>query len=143
MIDKVFPHNTEAEEALIAGIILEPKVIERVINILIPEAFYVTQHQILYEAILALYEQGLPADLIQLEDWLRKHKKFNKAGGKVKIAQLLERTVSAVNLDQYAAIVMDKYYRRQLIAKGREITELGYDETSLLSEIYDQSYRFP
>ena len=139
MIDKVLPHNTEAEEAIIAGIILEPKAIERVINILIPEAFYVTQHQILYEAVLALYEQGLPADSIQLEDWLRKHKKLNKAGGKAKITQLQERTVSAVNLDQYAAIVMDKYYRRQLIAKGQEITALGYDETSPLSDIYDQS----
>lgn len=139
MIDKVFPHNTEAESAIIAGIIIEPKAIERVINILIPEAFYVTQHQILYEAVLALYEQGLPADLIQLEDWLLKHKKLNKAGGKAKIAQLVERTVSAVNLDQYAAIVMDKYYRRQLIAKGQEITALGYDETSPLSDIYDQS----
>ncbi len=139
MINKVLPHNTEAESAIIAGIIIEPKAIERVINILIPEAFYVTQHQILYEAVLALYEQGLPADSIQLEDWLRKHKKLNKAGGKAKIAQLLERTVSAVNLDQYAAIVMDKYYRRQLIVKGREITALGYDETSPLSDIYDQS----
>ena len=76
MIDKVLPHNTEAESAIIAGIIVNPKAIERVINILIPEAFYVTQHQILYEAVLALYEQGLPADLIQLEDWLRKHKKL-------------------------------------------------------------------
>ncbi len=139
MIDKVLPHNTEAEEAIIAGIIVNPKAIERVINILIPKAFYVTQHQILYEAVLALYEQGLPADSIQLEDWLRKHKKLNKAGGKAKITQLLERTVSAVNLDQYAAIVMDKYYRRQLIAKGQEITALGYDETSPLSDIYDQS----
>ena len=139
MIDKVLPHNTDAEEAIIAGIILEPKAIERVINILIPEAFYVTQHQILYEAVLALYEQGLPADSIQLEDWLRKHKKLNKAGGKAKITQLLELTVSAVNLDQYAAIVMDKYYRRQLIVKGQEITALAYDETSSLSDIYDQS----
>ncbi|MBW4533663.1 MAG: replicative DNA helicase [Pleurocapsa minor HA4230-MV1] len=139
MIDKVLPHNTEAESAIIAGIILEPKAIERVINILTPEAFYVTQHQILYEAVLALYEQGLPADSIQLEDWLLKHKKLNKAGVKAKITQLLEQTVSAVNLDQYAAIVMDKYYRRQLIAKGREITELGYEETSSLSDIYDQS----
>ena len=139
MIDKVLSYNTEAESAIIAGIILDPKAIERVINILIPEAFYVTQHQILYEAVLALYEQGLPADSIQLEDWLRKHKKLNKAGGKAKIAQLLERTVSAVNLDQYAAIVMDKYYRRQLITKGQEITALGYDETSPLSEVYDQS----
>ncbi len=139
MIDKLLPHNTEAEEAIIAGIILEPKAIERVINILIPYAFYVTQHQILYEAALALYERGLPADLIQLEDWLRKHKKLNKAGGKAKITQLVERNVSAVNLDHYAAIVMDKYYRRQVIGQGQEITELGYDEASPLSEIYDQS----
>lgn len=139
MIDKVLPNNAEAEAAIIAGIIIDPKAIERVINILIPEAFYVTQYQILYEAVLALYEQGLPANLIQLEDWLRQHKKLNKAGGKAKIAQLLERTVSAVNVDQYAAIVMDKYYRRQLIIKGQEITALGYEEASPLSDIYDQS----
>ncbi len=89
MINKVLPHNTEAESAIIAGIIIEPKAIERVINILIPEAFYVTQHQILYEAVLALYEQGLPADSIQLEDCLRKHKKLNKAGVKARMLILL------------------------------------------------------
>ncbi len=139
MIEKILPHNTKAEEAIIVGIILDQKAIERVLNILTPQAFYVTQHQILYQAALALYEQGLPADLIQLEDWLLKHKKLNKAGGKTKIVQLLERRVSAVNLEQYAAIVMDKYYRRQLIAKGQEITALGYDETFSLSHIYDQS----
>ena len=139
MIDKIFPHNTEAEKAIIAGIMVEPEAIERVINILTPEAFYVAQHQILYQAALAVYEQGLPTDVIHLENWLRKYKKLNKAGGKAKITQLLERTVSAINVDQYAAIVMDKYYRRQLIVKGKEIIALGYDETSPLSEIYDQS----
>ena len=57
----------------------------------------------------------------------------------IKLAQLVERTVSAVNIDRYAALVMDKYLRRQLISAGHEIIDLGYDTTSELEQILDQS----
>ncbi len=139
MIDRILPHNTEAEEAIIASIIIDPKAIEQVASILNSEAFYVTQHSYLYKASLALYEQGLPIDLIQIEDCLRQHKQLNKAGGKVKINRLLKQNISTANINQYAAIVMDKYYRRKLIADCQDITAACYDETNTLSDIYEQS----
>lgn len=59
--------------------------------------------------------------------WLKDRQLLEKVGGQEKFAQLVERTVSAVNIDSYAALVIDKYQRRLLIAAAREIEELGYE----------------
>ncbi|XTZ12247.1 MAG: DnaB-like helicase C-terminal domain-containing protein, partial [cyanobacterium endosymbiont of Rhopalodia inflata] len=52
---------------------------------------------------------------------------------------LLDRTVSAVNIDRYSSIVMEKYLRRQLISSGHEIVELGFETTKELDQILDES----
>jgi replicative DNA helicase len=57
----------------------------------------------------------------------------------VRLAQLVDRTVSAANIDQYATLVMDKYTRRTLIQVGGEIAQLGYDTTTPLENVLDQS----
>jgi replicative DNA helicase len=51
----------------------------------------------------------------------------------------VDRTVSAANIDQYATLVMDKYTRRTLIQVGGEIAQLGYDTTTPLENVLDQS----
>ena len=64
---------------------------------------------------------------------------LEKIGGTTKLAQLLNRTVSAVNIDRYTALVMDKFTRRQLIYAGHEIVDLGYDTAKDLETVLDES----
>ncbi len=71
--------------------------------------------------------------------WLSDHKLLKKVGGRNKLAQLVDCTVSAVNIDRHAELVLDKYHRRQLIATANEITELGYDTTIEIESVFDQS----
>jgi replicative DNA helicase len=52
---------------------------------------------------------------------------------------LVDRTVSAVNIDRYANLIMDKSIRRQLITAGHEIVDLGYDTTKELEQVFDES----
>ena len=52
---------------------------------------------------------------------------------------MLDRTVSAVNIDRYAALIMDKYLRRQLISSGHEIVSLGFETTRDLEIVLDES----
>ncbi len=53
--------------------------------------------------------------------------------------QLVDRTISAVNIDQYAQLVMDKYARRRLITIGSEVAQLAYDTASPLETILDRA----
>ncbi|MEN9275561.1 MAG: replicative DNA helicase, partial [Gloeomargarita sp. GMQP_bins_5] len=43
------------------------------------------------------------------------------------------------NIDQYAALVADKYLRRQLIQAGQAILRLGYETTLPIEQVLDQA----
>ncbi|MBW4575118.1 MAG: replicative DNA helicase [Aphanothece sp. CMT-3BRIN-NPC111] len=133
------PQNVDAEEAVLGGILLDPEAIGRVTDQLLPEALYIRAHQEIYRAALALHSQGKPTDLMSVTTWLYDHEKLENVGGQSKLAQLVERTVSAVNIDGLAALVMDKYVRRLLIKAGNEIVHLGYETATELETVLDQA----
>jgi replicative DNA helicase len=133
------PQNIEAEESILGGILLDPKALGRISDFLIPDAFYVKTHQDIYRAALALQGKGKPTDLMTVSSWLQDHYLLEEIGGMPRLLQLIERTVSAANIDRYAELVMDKYMRRQLISTGGEIIELARDTTLELENVFDES----
>ena len=137
--DRLPPQNIEAEEAILGGILLDPEAINRVTELLRPDFFAIQAHGIIYKAMWQLYSQGKPTDLMTVASWLSDHNQLEKIGGQAKIVQLLERTVSAVNIDQYAALVFEKYIRRKLIQAGNEIFDLGFQTSTKLETIIDQA----
>jgi replicative DNA helicase len=137
--DRLPPQNIEAEEAILGGILLDPEALARVADILRPESFYIGAHREIYRGMSALQAQGMPTDLMSVTTWLKDHDLLDKAGGQSKLVQLVDRTVSAVNIDQYAALVMEKYMRRKLIQAGGEISQLGHDTTTDLENVLDRA----
>ena len=133
------PQNIEAEESILGGILLDPEAMGRIVDLITPESFYVRAHQEIYEAALKLHSQGKPTDFLTVKSVLEDHSLLEKIGGIDKLTQLLDRTVSAVNIDRYAALIMDKYLRRQLISSGHEIVSLGFETTRDLEIVLDES----
>ena len=129
------PQSIEAEEAILGGILLDSNAIVRVLEILRPEFFALLSHQIIYRVMMELHHQGKPTDLMTVVTRLGDRDLLEKVGGQMKIATLVERTISAVNIDQYAALVADKFIRRQLISVSTEIRELGYQVFRDLGEV--------
>ena len=134
-----FLGNIEAEEAILGGILLDPTAISIVVDPLPVEAFYVQSHQLLYKTAKELYQTDKPTDIMHFSTWLADHNLLEKVGGTTKLSQLLNRTVSAANIDRYALLVLNKYQRRRLVQVGHEIVELGYDTTTELETIFDSS----
>src|SRR4028118_2403942 len=132
------PQNVDAEESILGGIWLDPEASGRVVDLLKPEAFYISTHKEIYKAALALHHQGKPTDLMSVTTWLYDRELLEKVGGQSKLAELVDRTVSAVNIDRYALLVTDKYLRRQLIQVGNEIVQLGYETSTELDTILDR-----
>jgi replicative DNA helicase len=137
--DRLPPQNIDAEESILGGILLDPEAIGRVSDQLVPEALYIRAHQEIYRAALALHTQGKPTDLMSITTWLYDHNQLERIGGQSKLAQLVDRTVSAVNIDALATLVMDKYLRRKLIQAGNDIVQLGYETATELETVLDQS----
>jgi len=137
--DRLPPQNIDAEEAILGGILIDPEAVGRVAELLRPDAFYISAHQEIYRTALSLYSQGKPTDLMTVATDLHDRGVLDKVGGQSRIAQLVDRTVSAVNIDQYAQLVMDKYLRRKMIQVGTEISYLAYETASSLEAVLDQA----
>ncbi len=133
------PQNVEAEEAILGGILLDPEAISRIADLLVSDAFYINAHKEIYKTALLLHNQGKPTDLMSVTTWLNDNNLLEKVGGQSKLAQLVETVVSTVNIDRYAALVIDKYQRRRLIQAGNEIIHLGYETSLELETVLDQA----
>ena len=137
--------NIEAEEAILGSILFDPSAIGIAADILPIEAFYLAAHQQIYKAAQSLHNQDKLTDLLGVSTWLKDHKLLTKAQracphvGTAKLAQLLNQTISATNIDHYIALVLEKYQRRQLIAAANEIEALGYDNATELEAVFNTS----
>jgi replicative DNA helicase len=109
------PQNIGVEEAILGGILLDPEAYGRVAALLVPKAFYIPAHNHIYQAAIELHSQGKPTDLLNVTNWLLDNQLLEKIGGQSKLIQLLERTVSAINIDSLAVLLMDKYVRREVM----------------------------
>ncbi|MGD1907729.1 MAG: replicative DNA helicase [Leptolyngbyaceae cyanobacterium] len=137
--DRLPPQNVEAEEAILGGILLDPEAIGRVMEVLNPDAFYISAHKLIYQASIDLNAKGQPTDLMSVTAWLKDRDLLEKMGGQSRLAQLVDRTLSAANIDQYATLVMDKFMRRRLIHIGGEISQLGFETSAPLEQSLDQA----
>ncbi|AUT04684.1 replicative DNA helicase (plasmid) [Nostoc sp. CENA543] len=132
--NKLPPQSIESEEAILGGILLDPVAIERVRDILKPHHFYISTHGRIYSAALKLNALELPTDLLMVTNYLADNGDLEIIGGRNKLASLVDRTVSAVNIDALAAVVVDKWKRRELGRLGSLAIELqhkGHEEMPL------------
>lgn len=119
----MMPMNVEAEEAILGGILIDPTAISRVADLLKPEYFAIAAHQRIFSAAMTLLTQGQATDLMTMTNWLADHGQLDGIGGLTKLAQLVDRTVSTVNIDQYAGLIEEKYRRRKLREAAINIAE--------------------
>ena len=129
------PINIEAEEAVLGGLLLDSGAINRIAHMLNSEHFSLMSHQAIYDCALYLYKKGETVDLMSITQRLAATKQLTGIGGTAKLAQLVNRTVSAVNIDRYALLLIDKYRRRKLIEIGNTLVSLGSEERSDIEEI--------
>ena len=133
------PQNIEAEESVLGGIMLDPNAIDRIADEIAPEDFYVNAHRLIFTAALDLYRNQTPCDLITVSSLLGDRKQLEAVGGRTALARLVGRTVTTVNIDAIAKIIVEKSISRQLIKAGNEIAALGWDQTKDLSTRVDES----
>lgn len=139
MKEQLPPHNLEAEEAILGGVLMDREAIGRIADTLDPESFSVQAHKIIYLAALKLWAQDIPVDFMTVRTELEDNHNLEKIGGANKILHLINTTVHAVNIDEYAKLVMDKYLRRQVITASHRINGYGYDTSMPASEVLEKS----
>lgn len=123
------PHNTEAEQSVIGGLLLDDDNSERVQKVLAmlkPESFYLRVHQIIFAEIRQMLRDNKPVDGLTLFDSLESKGLIEQIGGFAYIGQIAKNTPSAANIVAYAASVRESAMERYGIQRMTEATELLY-----------------
>nr|QWK43747.1 DNA replication helicase [Desmarestia aculeata] len=125
-LETILPYNLLAEKLVLGSILTIPEAILLVSEKLPIEAFYLQNHQIIYKALLILYAEGRTIDYINLITWIQDNGFLTKIGGAHVLLDLLNQINKTSNLEEYIALIYEKYLRRSLIKLGEEIIESGY-----------------
>ncbi len=136
-LGKVPPNDIEAEQAVIGSMLTDRDAVSSAIEVLKPEDFYREDNKAIYDAILNLYNQSQPIDIITLKSELSSIGKLDSVGGLEYIASLPEKVPTTSNVEQYIKIVEEKSVLRNLIKTANELITLGYDPTQDVETIMD------
>ena len=127
-MDKVPPHNLEAERSILGGLMLEPEAWDDVSESVTEDDFYRPAHKKIYAAIRELSKQGQPSDIITVSNYLIDKNELDLIGGPAYLAELIDQTPSVTNITSYCKIVTDKALIRRLIHSAQEIVDKGYEQ---------------
>ena len=125
----VLPNNLEAEQSLIGCMLIDNEVLSEVADKLSDNDFYQESHKLIISAILKVFYQRKPADIITLSDCLEKDGNLAKAGGIEYITELMQSVPSAANYRYYFDIVKRDSTNRELIRASRNIIENSMNST--------------
>lgn len=136
---KIPPHNAEAEACVLGSLLIDKDAIVSVAEFLRPEHFYEETNNLIYKAILALYEERQPIDIVTLKERLKKDKNLTKVGGSSYLANLVNAVPTAAHVEEYGRIVRDNYSKRELIVAAGKISEAAFDEGQEAAQVLDQA----
>ena len=134
---KIPPQNIEAERSVLGALMLDKDAIIKVANLVRLGDFYKDAHNLIYEAMIELYEQREPIDVLSLSNRLEEKKQLDKVGGSSYLTELVSAVPSSSNIVHYAKVVQKKSTLRKLIETASEIVELGYKEGEDVEKILD------
>ena len=136
---RVPPHNLEAETSILGSLMLDKDAVIKVADVLKVGDFYKDDHNLIYETMLALYEDREPIDVLSLANKLEEKGQLERIGGSSYLASLVNSVPSASNVAHYAKVVQKKVLLRRLIAAAGEIVEMGYDESEDVQKLLDEA----
>jgi len=140
-MDRMMPHNVEAEESVLGSLLIDPDAIFRVAVFVAPADFYVERNGWVYEAILALYDRREAVDFVTLCDELERNDRLEELGGAAYITRLINVVPTSIHVEYYGHIVERAAIRRRLIRAAGEIAALGYQEAEDVDEVVDRAER--
>lgn len=135
--DRIPPHSIEAEQSVIGSIFLDPECVVNVLEYVEAVDFYRKNHQLIFDAIVYLYNNNEAIDVVTVANALETKGQLENAGGIDYLAELAVAVPTAANVEYYTKIVEEKSILRNLIRSATDIVKKGYEEGDELSAILD------
>lgn len=136
-VQRIPPHDDDAEQAVLGALLIDKDAVSFSSELLKPEYFYQNANRDIFEAMLELYEERKPIDLVTLTNLLKKKKKYDQVGGGGYLTSLAGAVPTAANIEHYCAILREKYIRRSLIHMAGGMTDSAFVEDENAIEMLD------
>jgi replicative DNA helicase len=139
---RVPPHNIQAEQSLLGGLMLDNQTWDNVADKVSEGDFYRREHRLMFAALRRLVESEQPFDVVTLAESLERSGELEDAGGLPYLAAIAKETPSAANVKAYAKIVREHSVQRQLISVGTTISDIAFaPEGREAADLLDEAER--
>ena len=132
------PHNFLAEKMVLSCLLSYPDTIEITLKTLSIEAFYFKNHQEIYKAITFMHRNQSSVNILTLVTFLQSNGLLEKTGGIKVLIEITNQIPNLLHLEDYLALIKDKFIRRSLIKIGYEIINSGYITNLPLENILNE-----
>lgn len=139
VIKRIQPNSIEAEQSVIGSMLMDREAIVEVSDILSKDDFYYSQYGMLYEAMVSLYNEGKPVDLVTVSNKLKEMGAPDSVSSLEYVGDILAMVPTSAHAKQYAQIVQDKATLRQLIKLTEKTTEACYSGKCDVTQLLDES----
>jgi len=109
------PHNLQAEQNLLGGLLFDNDAFERIEVQLRPEHFYDPIHGQIYEAMVRMISRGQLANAVTVKAYFDSSQSFGDTGAEAYLTDLTEGVISVAGINDYAEIIHDNFLRRELV----------------------------
>ena len=137
MIERIPPHNEEAERSVLGAAMLNKEVLFDILEEVKEDDFYNESHKEIFRAIWELYRKNSAVDMLTVCEELKSRQSLDMVGGRAYIATLTAEVPSTANGREYAKIIAEKAIMRQMIRTAEDITEKVYESKLAAREILD------
>jgi replicative DNA helicase len=127
MPEKTVPHNIDAEQSVLGSMFLTKKALQKSLEGLISEDFYLDSHQKIFEAIKTVSDEGKAVDHTTVIEELTKRNWLQQVGGIEYIVEMINSVPTTANIDDYINIVSEKSLLRKLIDEATSIVKESYN----------------
>lgn len=136
-LDRIPPQNIEAEQSVLGSLMIDKDAIIKIADFLSPEDFYKNAHAEIYQAMLDIYNNREPIDILSLSARLEEIGQLEKIGGRSYLTTLANSVPTSSHVVHYAKIVQKKSTLNRLIKAATEIAQMGYEEGEEIQKILD------
>ena len=139
LIKRVLPHSVEAEQSVIGSMIMDRDAIMTASEVITSEDFYQSKYGVLFVAMLELYNEGKPVDLVTLQERLREKDVPPEISSLEFVRDLLDAVPTSANVRHYATIVQEKSMLRKLIKVNEDIANTCYLAREKTEDILEET----
>ena len=135
LIQRVIPHSEEAEQSVIGSMLRDKDAVVAAAEMLTPDDFYERRYSLMFEAMLELFNEDAPVDLITVPDRLRTKNVPEEVSDLNTLKSLMMSVPTTANIKSYCTIVKEKATLRRLIKVNETIANMCYEQKDTVEDI--------